>query len=57
MIDRLYRLPTVLIVATITLVLGIGVGLAISLLGTAPSTAGLSSITSVTGGEPRQGGR
>ena len=57
MIDRLYRLPTVLIVATIALVLGVGIGFAISLLGPGSSSAGLSSVTSVTGVEPRQGGR
>ena len=57
MIDRFYRLPTVLIVATIALVLGIGLGLTISLLGAGSSSAGLSSITSVGGAEPRQGGR
>jgi len=57
MIDRLYRLPTVLIVATIALVLGIGLGLALSLLGTGSAGVGLSSITSVGGAEPRQGGR
>jgi len=57
MIDRLYRLPTVLIAATIALVLGVGIGLAISLLGGGSSGVGLSSITSPNGSEPIQGGR
>ena len=57
MIDHVFRLPTVLIVATIALVLGVGIGFAISLLGPGHASAGLSSVTSITGGEPRQGGR
>ena len=57
MIDRVYRLPTVLIAATIALVLGVGIGLAISLLGPGSSQVGLSTLTSVGGAEPRQGGR
>jgi len=57
MIDRLYRLPTVLIAATIALVLGVGIGLGLSLLGVGGSGQGLSSVTSVGGTEPRQGGR
>lgn len=57
MIDRLYRLPTVLIAATIALVLGVGIGLAISVFGGGSPTAGLSSLTSVGGTEVRQGGR
>lgn len=57
MIDRVFRLPTLLIAATVALVLGIGVGLGVSTLGSGKSSAGLSSISSVGGGEPRQGGR
>ena len=57
MIDRMYRLPTVLITATIALVLGVGIGWAISLLGSGSSGFGLSSLTSQSDVEQRQGGR
>lgn len=58
MIDRLYRLPTVLIAATIALVLGIGIGVTVAVFGVGSSGVGVSSLTSVGSvGELRQGGR
>ncbi len=55
-VGRPYSFAAVLIVAVAALVVGIGIGFGVANAASWGS-AGLSSITSVGGSEPRQGGR